>query len=65
MIWFKVGANYPVESRGRLSHVGHLHISFKEYKLNSMNVKDMMPAAESAAALMRSLSHPQRLLVLC
>jgi DNA-binding transcriptional ArsR family regulator len=30
-----------------------------------MNVKDMMPAAESAAALMRSLSHPQRLLVLC
>jgi DNA-binding transcriptional ArsR family regulator len=30
-----------------------------------MNVKDMIPAAESAAALMRSLSHPQRLLVLC
>lgn len=25
----------------------------------------MIPAAESAAALMRSLSHPQRLLVLC
>ena len=30
-----------------------------------MNVKDMIPAAESAAELMRSLSHPQRLLVLC
>lgn len=30
-----------------------------------MNVKEMIPAAESAAALMRSLSHPQRLLVLC
>ena len=30
-----------------------------------MNVKDMIPAAESAAVLMRSLSHPQRLLVLC
>jgi DNA-binding transcriptional ArsR family regulator len=25
----------------------------------------MIPASESAAALMRSLSHPQRLLVLC
>jgi DNA-binding transcriptional ArsR family regulator len=30
-----------------------------------MNVKDMIPASESAAVLMRSLSHPQRLLVLC
>ncbi|MBS0532370.1 MAG: winged helix-turn-helix transcriptional regulator [Proteobacteria bacterium] len=30
-----------------------------------MNVSDMIPAAESAAELMRSLSHPQRLLVLC
>lgn len=30
-----------------------------------MNVSDMIPASESAAALMRSLSHPQRLLVLC
>lgn len=30
-----------------------------------MNVEDMIPAAELAAALMRSLSHPQRLLVLC
>lgn len=30
-----------------------------------MNVKDMIPAAEAAANLMRSLSHPQRLLVLC
>ena len=30
-----------------------------------MNVSDMIPASENAAALMRSLSHPQRLLVLC
>lgn len=30
-----------------------------------MNVKDMIPAAEAAANLLRSLSHPQRLLVLC
>lgn len=30
-----------------------------------MNVEEMIPAAESAAALMSSLSHPQRLLVLC
>ena len=30
-----------------------------------MNVEEMIPAAEAAAELMRSLSHPQRLLVLC
>jgi DNA-binding transcriptional ArsR family regulator len=30
-----------------------------------MNVNEMIPAAESATVLMRSLSHPQRLLVLC
>jgi len=30
-----------------------------------MNVKEMIPASESAAELMRSLSHPQRLLTLC
>ena len=30
-----------------------------------MNVKEMIPAATMAADLMRSLSHPQRLLVLC
>lgn len=30
-----------------------------------MNVSDMIPAAENAAELMRSLSHPQRLLALC
>ena len=30
-----------------------------------MNVREMITAAESAAVLMRSLSHPQRLLVLC
>lgn len=30
-----------------------------------MNVKDMIPAAGKAADLLRGLSHPQRLLVLC
>ncbi|ODT31571.1 MAG: ArsR family transcriptional regulator [Kaistia sp. SCN 65-12] len=30
-----------------------------------MNVVEMIPAAAEAADLMRSLSHPQRLLVLC
>ena len=30
-----------------------------------MNVDDMIPASARAADLMRSLSHPQRLLVLC
>ncbi len=30
-----------------------------------MNVSDMIPAAARAADLMRSLSHPQRLVVLC
>ncbi len=30
-----------------------------------MNVREMIPAASEAADLMRSLSHPQRLLALC
>jgi DNA-binding transcriptional ArsR family regulator len=30
-----------------------------------MNVKDMIPASQRATDLMRSLSHPQRLLALC
>lgn len=30
-----------------------------------MNVEEMIPASEKAAELMRSLSHPQRLLTLC
>jgi len=30
-----------------------------------MNVSEMIPAASRAAELMRSLSHPQRLLALC
>jgi Predicted transcriptional regulators len=42
-----------------------LHITFKDYKFNNMNVKEMIPAAGKAAELLRSLSHPQRLLVLC
>ncbi|MBN9551366.1 MAG: winged helix-turn-helix transcriptional regulator [Alphaproteobacteria bacterium] len=30
-----------------------------------MNVRDMIPASGEAAELLKSLSHPQRLLVLC
>ncbi|RAZ91108.1 ArsR family transcriptional regulator [Mesorhizobium hawassense] len=30
-----------------------------------MNVRDLIPASGRAADLLRSLSHPQRLLVLC
>ncbi|WP_192249154.1 ArsR/SmtB family transcription factor [Mesorhizobium silamurunense] len=30
-----------------------------------MNVRDLIPASAKAAELLRSLSHPQRLLVLC
>ncbi len=42
-----------------------LHVTFKHFKFNNMNAKEMIPAAEQAADLMRSLSHPQRLLALC
>lgn len=42
-----------------------LHLTFKSHKFNIMNVREMIPASEAAAELMRSLSHPQRLLVLC
>ncbi|WP_244480729.1 ArsR/SmtB family transcription factor [Mesorhizobium sp. Root157] len=42
-----------------------MHLTFKEYKFKDMNVKDMIPASGKAADLLRSLSHPQRLLVLC
>jgi DNA-binding transcriptional ArsR family regulator len=42
-----------------------LHLTFKEYKFKNMNVKEMIPASGKAAELLRSLSHPQRLLVLC
>ena len=42
-----------------------MHITFKYYNFKNMNVEDMIPAAEDAADLMRSLSHPQRLLALC
>lgn len=42
-----------------------MHLTFNNYKFNDMNVIEMIPAAEAAAALLRSLSHPQRLLVLC
>lgn len=49
---------------GRFRGAG-LHLTFKVYKFKIMNVSDMIPASERAAGLMRSLSHPQRLLVLC
>lgn len=42
-----------------------LHITFKDYKFKNMNVRDLIPASGKAAELLRSLSHPQRLLVLC
>lgn len=42
-----------------------MHITFKYFKFNSMNVSEMIPAAAEAADFLRSLSHPQRLLVLC
>jgi len=42
-----------------------LHLAFKYLKFKNMNVKEMIPASGKAADLLRSLSHPQRLLVLC
>jgi DNA-binding transcriptional ArsR family regulator len=42
-----------------------LHLTFKKYKFKIMNVEDMIPASVQAAELLKSLSHPQRLLVLC
>lgn len=42
-----------------------LHVTFKDYKFKNMNVRDLIPASGKAAELLRSLSHPQRLLVLC
>ncbi len=42
-----------------------LHVTFKSYKFNDMNIEEMISASNEAAELMRSLSHPQRLLVLC
>jgi ArsR family transcriptional regulator len=42
-----------------------LQITFKYHKFKNMNVKDMIPASGKAAEFLRSLSHPQRLLVLC
>ena len=42
-----------------------LQITFRYPNFKIMNVRDMIPAAADAADLMRSLSHPQRLLTLC
>jgi DNA-binding transcriptional ArsR family regulator len=46
-------------------HRSHLQITFKYINFKIMNVRQMIPAASEAADLMRSLSHPQRLLTLC
>ncbi|MDX8449470.1 MULTISPECIES: ArsR/SmtB family transcription factor [Mesorhizobium] len=48
-----------------MSSIRWLHVTFKNDKFNIMNVRDMIPASGEAAQLLRSLSHPQRLLVLC
>lgn len=54
------------QSKSRKSPVSSvLHLTFKNRKFNNMNVKEMIPASGKAAELLRSLSHPQRLLVLC
>jgi DNA-binding transcriptional ArsR family regulator len=45
--------------------ISALHLAFKLIKFKNMNVKEMIPASDKAAELLRSLSHPQRLLVLC
>ena len=42
-----------------------LQLTFKYSNFKNMNIKDMIPAVEEASDLMRSLSHPQRLLALC
>ena len=42
-----------------------LHLTFRFLKFKTMNVEDMIQASQEATKLMRSLSHPQRLLALC
>jgi DNA-binding transcriptional ArsR family regulator len=42
-----------------------LQVTFKYPNFKIMNVREMIPSASEAADLMRSLSHPQRLLALC
>ena len=42
-----------------------MYLTFKNSNFKTMNVSEMIPAADRAAEFMRSLSHPQRLLVLC
>ena len=39
--------------------------TFKNIKFKNMNVKELIPASDKAAQLLKSLSHPQRLLILC
>lgn len=48
-----------------MSSIHGLHVTFKNHKFNNMNVREMIPASGEAAELLKSLSHPQRLLVLC
>ncbi|MGX8009075.1 ArsR/SmtB family transcription factor [Mesorhizobium sp. ORM8.1] len=48
-----------------LNSMDGLHLTFKDHKFKNMNVVDMIPASGKAAELLKSMSHPQRLLVLC
>jgi DNA-binding transcriptional ArsR family regulator len=48
-----------------VSFRSHLQVTFKYTNFKIMNVREMIPSAAEAADLMRSLSHPQRLLALC
>jgi DNA-binding transcriptional ArsR family regulator len=48
-----------------VSFRSHLQVTFKYTNFKIMNVREMIPSAAEAADLMRSLSHPQRLLTLC
>lgn len=51
--------------QAEMSSIHGLHVTFKNHKFKNMNVREMIPASGEAAELLRSLSHPQRLLVLC
>jgi ArsR family transcriptional regulator len=49
----------------RRGHARPLQITFKDRNFNNMNAADLISASAAASELMRSLSHPHRLLVLC
>lgn len=65
-----IGLNFQTARRNckvrrRPTRLASLHVTFKDNKFKIMNVSDLIPASGRAAELLRSLSHPQRLLVLC